>query len=184
MNTRSLVLAVLLLAAPAAAQGRMEESFGAWRAFTDGASCGMESASGPRLLRITQAMGGEMVTFQVSRGGWRIPPGEAIALVMQVDNQEAILVRSARGAEDAIRFTVDRERFADFSPQFTAGGTLRLSFPDGDEQPWFVSLRGSSAAYASFWRCLGGMGSTPQPFGRGQRQEGEPQPFRPFQLPL
>lgn len=166
MHVKPIALAALLLAAPAAAQYRDYEAAGVWRAFGGGPVCGMESSSGARSIRITWDTSTPVVTFRLSRDGWRIPPGISLPVVMQVDRQEPIIVRNARGGGEGLSFNTDRDRFSDFSPQFSSGTTLRISFPEGDEPTWFVSLRGSSSTYSAFWRCV-----------QAAREEGT-QPFR------
>lgn len=181
MSAKPLILAALLLATPAAAQDA-----GAWRAFGGDGACAMESRSGTRAIRITWELATADVTFRLSREGWRIPPGLSLPVAMQVDRAEPIAVRSARGSGEDLSFTTDRERFAGFVPQFSSGTTLRIAFPDGDEPTWLVSLRGSFAAYAAFWRCLqAGRDAGTQPF-RDAPRRWEDRPTQPFrgQVPL
>ena len=181
MTVKPFLLAALLLAAPAAAQDP-----GAWRAIGGDGACAMESRSGDRAIRITWEVGTSIFAFRLSREGWRIPPGLSLPVVMQVDRNEPIAVRSARGAGEELRFTADRERFAGFAPQFGSGTTLRIAFPEGDEPAWQVSLRGSSAAYAAFFRCIqASMQDGTQPFRDAPRAPDElpTQPFR-GQVPL
>ena len=84
-----------------------------------------------------------------------------------------------------VQWRVRMDLFDEFSNLFRAGIRLRVSFPEGSEEPWVASLQGSPAAYTNFARCIvvvSGNGADPgpsQPFGAVPRTAPRPgsQPY-------
>lgn len=92
------ILALSVLSAPAAAQGG-----GAWRFEAQAGAvglpaCAMEIRAPDRLVRIERQAAGGPAVFRIARAGWRIPPGESVSVLMQIDREEPLLVRNARGS--------------------------------------------------------------------------------------
>ena len=155
-----LPLAVLLGAAPARAAPNVYYRAGAWYAFTDkddqgAAVCGIGTQIPPdsRNLTLTYTIGGSDLTFTAGKPGWTIPEGTILEADMQVD-QNGPWQAQGDGHGASVGWVVSASEIRNFDTQFRNGSTLTLTFPSGNEPPWSLPLRGSTAASATLWRCV------------------------------
>ncbi|MDE2580559.1 MAG: hypothetical protein KGL52_02905 [Rhodospirillales bacterium] len=175
---------------------------GTWQAFSgrDQAHrlvCGMDtanSADGMRLT-LTTVIGADGLFFRLSKPTWKIPKGSAVTVLVQIGHHAARPYRT-NGATTNLDWTLDDAEIARFDGAFRSAEFMTLSFPDGTEPPWRVSLAGSTAVDRTFAVCVrdltqrqrestaGGAPSGPtQPFGRPPAQPTQPmiqaQPLAP-----
>jgi hypothetical protein len=153
-------LAVLLLATPGRAAPTVYYHAGAWHAFTDkdeqGAGvCGIatENQSDGRNLTLTYTIGGTDLTFTAAKPSWNIPEGSILEANMQIDGNPAWQAQGT-GHGTTLVWVVGAADVRNFNTQLRNGSTMTLTFPSGNEPPWSLSLRGSSAASATLWRCV------------------------------
>lgn len=156
----ALPLAVLLGAAPGQAAPNVYYRAGAWHAFTDkddqGASvCGIatENPSDGRSLTLTYTIGGSDLTFTAAKSSWTIPEGTILEADMQIDGNGPWQAQGD-GHGTSVGWVVSASEIRNFDTQFRNGTTLTLTFPTGNEPPWSLALRGSTAASATLWRCV------------------------------
>ena len=133
---------------------------GAWDAFsgrTDsgGAVCGIgnTNAAASQRLSIRFDIGGRETTFSASKPDWSIPDKTPIRVVMQV-GLNTPSTRQASGHGRSIDWPMDRPAMQSFDQQFRGASSMTLTFPDGNEPPWTVSLAGSSAISDALDRCV------------------------------
>jgi len=156
----ALPLAVLLGAAPGRAAPNVYYHAGAWHAFTDkddqgAAICGIatENPTDGRNLTLTYTIGGSDLTFTADKPSWTIPDNTILEVDMQIDrNQSWQAQASGHGTE--MQWVVSASEIRTFDTQFRNGTALTVTFPSGNEPQWSLSLRGSTAASATLWRCV------------------------------
>jgi hypothetical protein len=164
---------------------------GNWDAFSgrsgNAAVCGFgtSNASDGRALAVRMDVPGTTVTFTASKPGWSIPDGTHIRVVMQI-GLDTPVTEAAVGKDASVTWTMGAAALAGFQARFGAASSMTLTFPDGNEPPWRLSLNGSSAVTGTFNRCVADLtqqmksaasaGSSPaavpsgqatQPFGAG-----------------
>jgi hypothetical protein len=156
----TLPLAALLGAAPGRAAPNVYYRAGAWHAFTDkddqgAAVCGIatENQADGRNLTLTYTIGGSDLTFTAAKPSWNIPDGTILEADMQIDRNEPWQAQG-EGHGTTVGWVVSASEIRNFDTQFRNGTTLTLTFPSGNEPPWSLSLRGSTAASATLWRCV------------------------------
>jgi hypothetical protein len=156
----ALPLAVLLGATPGRAAPNVYYHVGAWHAFTDkddqgAAVCGIgtENPSDGRSLTLTYTIGGSDLTFTAAKSSWTIPEGTILEADMQIDGNGPWQAQGD-GHGTSMGWVVSASEIRNFDTQFRNGTTLTLTFPSGNEPPWSLSLRGSTAASATLWRCV------------------------------
>jgi hypothetical protein len=156
----ALPLAVLLGAAPGRAAPNVYYHAGAWHAFTDkddqgAAVCGIatENQADGRNLTLTYTIGGSDLTFTAAKPSWNIPEGTILEADMQIDRNEAWQAQG-EGHGSTVGWVVSAFEIRNFNTQLRNGATMTLTFPSGNEPPWSLSLRGSTAASATLWRCV------------------------------
>jgi hypothetical protein len=186
-------LAALAIAlAPAAAVAQMQTYYhaGAWDAFsgrgdTGGAVCGIGSTNptDDRRLSIRFDIGGTDTAFSASKPDWSIPPNTHITVVMQIGLNTPWTMQ-AIGHEHRIDWTLDPNAIQTFDRQFRGASSMTLTFPDGNEPPWMLSLAGSAAISDTFGRCVRDLTqqvqaaqSQGQPPANGAAPQGPTQPF-------
>jgi hypothetical protein len=89
----------------------------------------------------------------VSKPGWSIPDNTHVTVVMQIGLNPP-WTEQATGHGNAIEWAADENAMQPFDPQFRGSSSMTLTFPDGNEPPWTISLAGSSAISATFGRCV------------------------------
>jgi hypothetical protein len=156
----ALPLAVLLGAAPSRAAPNVYYHAGAWHAFTDkddqgAAICGIatENQADGRNLTLTYTIGSSDLTFTAAKPSWAIPDGTILEADMQIDRNEPWQAQG-EGHGTTVGWVVSASEIRNFDTQLRNGTTLTLTFPSGNEPPWSLSLRGSTAASATLWRCV------------------------------
>jgi hypothetical protein len=155
-----ILLAMLITPAGARAQIRTYYRVGVWDAFSGrndsgGAVCGVGNTSPAdnRRLSLRFDIGGTDTVFEASKPGWTIPENTRVTVVMQVGlNTPA--TEQATGHGQTIGWTEDPGAMQAFDRQFRDSSSLTLTFPDGNEPPWTISLAGSSAISDAFGRCI------------------------------
>ncbi len=163
MNYLSGLLALTIAVAPAvpaAAQVQNYYHSGAWTAFsgrnpTGAAVCGISTSdpSNTRDLSVRFDIGGTVTTFSASKPDWTIPDDTHVTVVMQVGLNLPWTVQ-AIGHGRAIDWTLDSAAIQQFDRQFRSAPSMTLTFPDGNEPPWALSLTGSTAISDTFGRCI------------------------------
>ncbi len=155
-----LPLAVLLGATSARAAPNVYYHAGAWHAFTDkddqgAAVCGIatENQADGRNLTLTYTIGGSDLTFTAAKPSWAIPDGTILEADMQIDRNEPWQAQG-EGHGTTVGWVVSASEIRNFNAQLRNGATMTLTFPSGNETPWSLSLRGSTAASATLWRCV------------------------------
>jgi hypothetical protein len=163
MRLRQPLLAVALAAVfilPVRAAVTIYYHAGAWDAFDGQADngqpvCGIGSrnpADG-RAFSLRFQIGGDTVTFTAVKPGWTIPDGTQIPVVMQVGLEQP-WSQQAVGSGNRVQWTVDRSGAETFDAQFRRASSMTVTFPAGSEQPWTISLAGSTAASNAMGRCV------------------------------
>ena len=175
------------LAGPVRADVNVYYHAGGWDAF-DGQDqngqpfCGIGSrnpADG-RTFSLRFELGAGDVVFVASKTGWSIPDRTQIPVVMQVGLDRPWSAQGV-GSGDRVQWTLDRASYPVFDSQFRGASSMTLTFPEGNEQPWIVTLAGSSAISTAMSRCVADLArraaagpaaaapspapSTTQPFG-------------------
>jgi hypothetical protein len=194
--TAALPLAVLLAAAPAAhAQRTVYYQAGAWHAFTDkdaqsAAVCGIatDNPAAPGTLSFTYTIGGDDLTITAAKPSWNIPDGTSVNTSLLIDQGQPWTAQTTGNGTD-VAWTIDAASIREFDTEFRNGHTITLSFPSGNEPPWTLSLRGSTAASETLWRCVQDLkdraaaasaapsaGPPTQPFSPGSSQANAPAP--------
>lgn len=156
-------LAALAIAlAPAAALAQMQTYYhvGAWDAFsgrsdTGGAVCGIGNTNPTdnRRLSIRFDIGGADTTFSAGKPDWSIPANTRVTVVLQVGLNTPWTMQAV-GHDHSIDWTLDSNAMQTFDQQFRGASSMTLTFPDGNEPPWSLSLAGSAAISATFGRCV------------------------------
>ncbi len=159
----STTLAALTIAlAPAAAVAQLQTYYhaGAWDAFSGrndkgGAVCGIGSTMSPdnRRLSISFDIGGTNTGFSASKPDWAIPANTRVAVVMQIGLNTPWTEQGA-GNGHSIDWTLTPDVMGAFDRQFRGASLMTLTFPDGNEPPWTVSLSGSTAISDTIRRCV------------------------------
>jgi len=205
MRLRQPLLAIALttsMAVAAQADVSVYYHVGAWDAF-DGQGdngqpvCGIGSrnpADG-RAFSLRFTVGGDDVTFAATKPGWNIPDNTQIPVVVQI-GLERPWSEQAVGSGTRVQWTLDRADVQTFDAQFRSAASMTVTFPSGSEQPWVVSLTGSTAASNAMGRCVTDLtqraaaaqpAATPtpaqqnatQPFGAAPAAPGSPAPPQP-----
>jgi hypothetical protein len=205
MRLRQLLLAGALTAGgipPVQAAVTVYYHVGAWDAFDglgdDGAQvCGIGShdpADG-HAFSLRFRIGGDDVTFSAVKPGWTIPDGTHIPVVMQVGLEQP-WTQQAVGSGNRVQWTISRTDMQTFDAEFRRASSMSVTFPAGSEQPWVLSLAGSTAASNAMGRCITDLTqraaatapaaapapaaqSATQPFGTGPADQGSPAPTQP-----
>ena len=179
----AVVLAILLFGAvPATAQIVQLGNFGFWRVYGGKANegtpvCGTSVYNNERSrsFHIKHFKGDDYLVVHVFKDTWKIPKGTEIKVSLYIDNLDG-WIATGTGHGNMVEWPIRLGNMQKFLNEFSYGMRMRVSFPDGDENDWNVSLTGSQAAMASFSQCMSQLTlgkSDSQPFGgRGS------QPFR------
>ncbi|HEY4042051.1 MAG TPA: hypothetical protein VGM32_09440 [Rhodopila sp.] len=153
-------MAVVLIPAAAMAQMKTYYHAGAWDAFsgrnnTGGAVCGIGNTnpSDNRRLSIRFDIGGPGTTFSAGKPDWAIPPDTHLTVVMQIGLSTPWTLQAV-GHDHSIDWTLDANAMQAFDRQFRGASSMTLTFPDGNEPPWALSLAGSTAVSDTFGRCI------------------------------
>lgn len=157
-----IALAQALTLAPTSAAAQMQTYYhaGAWDAFSGrnekgGATCGVGSTMAPdeRRLTIQIDIGDTDTAFSVSKAGWSIPDNTRVVVVIQI-GLDTPWTQRGTGHDNAVDWTLDPGSMQTFDQQFRAASSMTLTFPDGTEPPWTISLAGSTAISETFGRCV------------------------------
>jgi hypothetical protein len=165
MKLKTLGLTAMALAGvgfPMAARAQVQTYYhaGVWDAFSGrndrgGAVCGVGNTnpSDNRRLAIRFDIGGTDTMFSVSKPDWSVPDNTHVTVVMQLGLNPP-WTEQATGHGKSIDWSADENAMQPFDPQFRGSTSMTLTFPDGNEPPWTISLAGSSAISATFGRCV------------------------------
>jgi hypothetical protein len=189
MKHRPHLIALLIALAPTAALGQIQTYYhaGAWDAFSGrndkgGAVCGIgvTRPDDNRRLSIKFDIGGNETVFSASKPDWSIPDDTRVAVVIQV-GLNTPWIQQAVGHGQAIDWTLDWNGFQTFDRQFRGASSMTVTFPDGNEAPWTLSLAGSTAISSTFGRCVTDLTRQVQaaqpPNSPGPQPQGATQPF-------
>jgi hypothetical protein len=190
---RLVVLAVAL--APVAANAQMQTYYhaGAWDAFSGksdsgGPVCGVGTTnpSDSRRLTLRFDIGGSATTLAASKPDWAVPDNTHVTVVMQVGLNTPWTLQGT-GHDHSIDWTLDPAAMQAFDRQFRGASSMTLTFPDGNEPPWALSLAGSTAISDTFGRCIRDltrqMQAAPPPVNAAPAPQGATQPFSPPSAP-
>jgi hypothetical protein len=114
---------------------------------------GTTSPADRHALALRFDIGGDDTIFAASKPDWAVPDGAQITVVMQIGLNPPWTVR-ASGHGAAIEWTLDRAAIQAFDAQFRNARSMTVTFPDGNEPPWALSLAGSTAISNAFGRCI------------------------------
>jgi hypothetical protein len=184
------------LAAPTPALAQIQTYYhaGVWDAFSGrdekgGAVCGVgyTNPNDNRRLSIRFEIGGSETVFSVSKPEWSIPDNTRVAVVMQI-GLNTPWTEQATGHGHNIDWPVDQNAIGPFDRQFRGSSSMTVTFPDGNEPPWTISLAGSSAISDTFGRCVRDLTRQVQseqagngaPGPQGGPQGGPPSATQPF----
>jgi hypothetical protein len=190
---REILWAAALVAglAPGAAVAQVRTYYraGAWDAFSGrndkgGAECGIGTTL-PDLRRLTVqfTIGGTDTVFSASKPDWSIPDNTPVTVVMQI-GLNTPWTEQATGHGHAIDWSLDPGAMPLFDQQFRGASSMTVTFPNGNEPPWSLSLDGSTEISETITRCVRDLtrqveaaGPTPPP--SGPVPQGATQPFSP-----
>ncbi|MBB3896682.1 hypothetical protein [Roseococcus suduntuyensis] len=184
-------LASLCLGSAAQAQPRTQTTplgrYGAWTVYAMVTPagrdvCGMvASGAEGRRLHIQHVRNTNFILFQAHKASWTIPQGTRMQINMRIDQGAGWTAPQATGQGRSAHWTL-RSGLSRFEAEFRNGSRLTLTFPQGNEPEWSVSLNGSSEAMARLVTCMRSHGNEPtQPFGGAPTPPG--QPSQPFSAP-
>ncbi len=158
-----LPLAALVIAlAPTAVMAQVKTYYraGAWEAFSgrddkEGAVCGISTTlpADNRRLSVGFDIGGTDTKFSASKPDWAIPDSTRVAVVMQI-GLETPWIAQGTGHEHAIDWMLTPAMMQIFDKQFRSSPSMTVTFPDGSEAPWVLSLSGSTVISDTFGRCI------------------------------
>lgn len=181
------LLPLLLAAGQAGAQGGAPTSelgrFGVWTVTREPGIeqpqvCVLRSGgSGGRGVTLRAFDRDGPLFFELAKEGWEIPPRTRLRVELRFDGGQAW--RFTAEGEGRRVFWATSESLPRFVRGWTGAARMALTFPEGDEPGWDVSMAGSAAAMTRFAECLEGLrpARPTQPFGR----PAEPEPARPTQ---
>jgi hypothetical protein len=187
--------ALAIAASPVAAMAQVQTYYhsGAWAAFSGrppsgGAVCGVSTsaASDTQHFSIHFDIGGTDTTFSASKPDWSIPDNTHVTVVMQVGLNVPWTIQ-AMGHDHSIDWTLDPNAIQTFDKQFRSSSSMTLTFPDGNEPPWALSLTGSTAISDTFGRCVRDLTrqvqANPQTPSAAPPPQGATQPFSTTEPP-
>jgi hypothetical protein len=192
MNHLARLAASVIALTPVTALAQMQTYYraGAWDAFsgrsdTGGAVCGVGTTNPTdnQRLSIRFDIGGPDTIFSAGKPDWSIPADTHMTVVMQVGLNTPWTMRAV-GHDHSIEWTLDPNAVQVFDRQFRGSPSMTLTFPDGNEPPWSLSLAGSSAISDTFTRCIRDLTQqvqAAQSQGRPQPANGTPPPQSPTQ---
>lgn len=193
---RTTIAAVALFAAVSSAEAsmRVTGTYGDWRTLEGLGNKGnpMWTAS---LLGVDRNLfiktQGRNLMLHVYKDGWQIPENQSVNVTLQVDNgppmsfvglgYPRIPGDSFGGFDilikpDDVAPNTGRKMISEVVDLLKNGQKLRLSFRDGDEQPWEASLDGAASAVTELMNCKDRIAAAPrptQPFGAKQSPSGQ-----------
>ncbi len=195
MKYLSRLVALIIGVVPVAAIAQVQTYYhsGAWSAFSGrspsgGAVCGISTsdASRTRDFSIRFDIGGTDTTFSTSKPNWSIPDDTHVTVVIQVGLNVPSTVQ-AIGHGRTIDWTLDAAAIQTFDRQFRGAASMTLTFPDGNEPPWALSLAGSTAISDTFGRCIRDltrqMQANPPPTAAAPPAQNATQPFSTSEPP-
>jgi hypothetical protein len=181
------VMAVAL--APVAARAQLQTYYhaGSWDAFSGrgeagGPVCGVgtTNTADSRRFSLRFDIGGSATTLTASKPDWTVPDDTHVTVVMQVGLNTPWTSQGV-GHGHNIEWTLDPGAMQAFDRQFRGASSMTLTFPDGTEPPWSLSLAGSTAISDTFGRCIRDltrqMQSAPPPVNGAPAPQGPTQPF-------
>jgi hypothetical protein len=160
--------------------------------------CGMsvmdKYATQSVMVKYAPADGGVMY-IHLFKQGWRIPQGTKVAVSLDFDADhfgevnEAYGAMSKSGAGMVELYLSGADEIKHFFNQVAEANTMTVTFPNGNEAPWKVSMDGSRKTVELMTSCMAraeanrpsqpfGQGQSSQPFGQSQQQ-----PFAPTPAP-
>jgi hypothetical protein len=154
--------ALMITVLPATGMAQLQTYYhtGAWDAFSGKNSqgravCGMgyTNPADNRRLSLRFEIGGTETIFSASKPNWSIPDNTRITVVMQV-GLTTPWTQPATGSGHTIEWALDRAGIQSFDRQFRSASSMTVTFPDGNEPPWTVSLAGSTAISDTLGRCV------------------------------
>jgi hypothetical protein len=181
------VLAITVTPAAALAQMQTYYHAGAWDAFsgrgdTGGPVCGVGTTnpSDNRRFSIRFDIGGTTTSLAASKPDWSVPANTHVTVVMQVGLNTPWTLPGI-GHDHDIAWTLDPAAMQAFDRQFRGASSMTLTFPDGTEPPWSLSLAGSTAVSDTFGRCIRDLTrqvqANPPPPNGAPAPQGPTQPF-------
>jgi hypothetical protein len=182
-----IVVAVALTPVAARAQLQTYYHAGAWDAFSGrgeagGPVCGVGTTNtvDNRRFSLRFDIGGSATTLTASKPDWSVPDNTHVTMVMQV-GLNTPWTSQGIGHGHNIEWTLDPGAMQAFDRQFRAASSMTLTFPDGTEPPWSLSLAGSTAISDTFGRCIRDLTrqvkSAPPSANGGPAPQGPTQPF-------
>lgn len=164
---RGLMILVLLVAVslPTGVSAQMIDLMraGVWSAFmgrtiSGTRICGVDASDGGaganrRSFAIRHFQDNNYLTVQIFKPSWDIPQGSRISFELLFDGRYPYNGKGA-GEGNRLEWTIMRDITAEFLTRFTAGNSIQVRFPDGNEPPMTLSLSGTTAVMHAFSRCI------------------------------
>ena len=178
-----LFLLLLLVAGQAGAQTSELGRFGVWTVTREPGIeqpqvCVLRSGgSGGRGVTLRAFDRDGPLLFELAKESWAIPARTRLRVDLRFDGGAGW--RFVAEGEGRRVFWATSDSLPRFMRAWSGASRMVLSFPQGDEPGWEVSMTGSAAAMARFAECLEGLrpARPTQPFGRPT----EPEPAHPTQ---
>jgi hypothetical protein len=153
-------LFTILCAGTASAAMTVYYHAGEWDAFSgpgdDGkpvCGIGITNPTDNRSFSLRFPIGGTNVTFQAKKPTWNIPADTQMPVVIQIGLDTPWNLQGV-GNGQVVEWAFDSATMQNFDVQFRRAGSMTVTFPSGNEQPWTVGLSGSTAASNAFGRCV------------------------------
>jgi hypothetical protein len=192
MKRLAYLVALAVTVTPAAALAQMQTYYhaGAWDSFSGRSGenkpvcgAGTTNPADGRRFELRFDIGGTATTLSASKPNWSVPAGTHVTVVMQVGLNTPWTLQGT-GHDHSIDWTLDPAAMQTFDRQFRGASSMTLTFPDGNESPWSLSLSGSTAVSDTFGRCIRDLtrqlqANPPPPAGAPAPQA----PTQPFSTP-
>lgn len=183
------LVVVLAALAPVTARAQLQTYYhaGTWDAFSGrgeagGPVCGVSTTNtaDSRRFSLRFDIGGSATTLAATKPDWTVPDNTHVTVVMQVGLNTPWTAQGV-GHGHNIEWTLEPGAMQTFDRQFRGASSMTLTFPDGNEPPWSLSLAGSTAISDTFGRCIRDltrqMQSAPPPVTGAPAPTGATQPF-------
>ena len=192
LSSAGLMAALMVVSWPNAALAQVKTYYhaGAWDAFSgrddkEGAVCGISTSILPdnRRLAISFDIGGSNTTFSASKPDWSIPENTRVTVVIQA-GLNAPRIAQGTGHEHVIAWTLPPAGMQTFDRDFRQSPSMTVTFPEGSEAPWTVSLAGSTVISDTFGRCIRDLTRQVQTIQAPAGNQAPPNATQPFSSAL
>ncbi|WP_020178386.1 hypothetical protein [Methylopila sp. M107] len=118
------------------------------------------------------------ITVHIAKTNWRIPSGSQTRVFMHFDQRSPWSgVAYATKHASLLETTIPLSSIKSFVGQFAGAHELVVAFPDGNERPWQISMRGSRYIMGRLADCVSLMAASQRPTQPFAPNAGPTQPF-------